>query len=326
MPPNCGERSEPRGHSKPGFPLLLLLGPALVGCSVPAATTSARCSTDADCASGACVADLTLDVSYCTTGCVTDDDCPAHQSCRVGVDRFGSSADTVSLCVDRIRKCAEDELCNGLDDDCDGVIDGPACAPITRCLEDAPCGAFVCQAPDNQPDTLCAPATSAPVDSFEVCGAGSDCRNGDCSTGICSPFCRPDRAEVCEPGFACAQAVGNDSAPAHNLCQPRCQTAADCAASFSCVWRPVYQGFDEHVFVCARPASGRLPLGAVCPDNTPSGDDACESGLCYERRCTRPCGAAGADCSDVSGTSCLRQQLYYGQREFQVFVCSTENR
>ncbi|MBI4820116.1 MAG: hypothetical protein HY791_27825 [Deltaproteobacteria bacterium] len=295
---------------------------ALGGCSLPAATPNARCSTDLDCGSLRCVADLTLGVSYCSNGCITDADCPTHQSCRGGVDQGTSNAAETSVCIDRVRSCEPSETCNGLDDDCDGVIDGPSCTLKARCLDDAPCGAFVCQAPDNQPDTLCAPALLASADDFEACTSNSDCRNGDCATGSCSPFCRADLPGSCPSGFACARSIGRDAAPAHNQCQPRCSLDSDCEADRDCVWRPVYQGADEHVLVCAKPGPNRLPLGAVCPDNTPEGDDACASGLCYERRCTRPCTSVGIDCPDVPGSRCVRRQLYYGPREFEMLVCA----
>ena len=313
----------------------------VTACVAPSpATEQAFCSSSADCSSKPnctadpaagvdcklhCIADVTLGLSYCTSGCETDADCGAHQRCSEGV-ADDSKKVAVRFCVDRVRECLETELCNGLDDDCDGVVDGPQCEVVTGCLDDAGCGAFVCSAPPNHPVALCQPANpSATAAEFETCTDGAQCATGLCETGICSPLCRPQLADDtdCPVGFFCGTAVGHPASPAHNVCQKACRIGRDCNAGQMCVWRGVYQGGDSHEFVCAVPGPDRWPTGAGCAANDGPGDDSCEQGLCYDFHCTRPCAGPGAYCGDVApGKACNGEQLIYGGREFLRSVCS----
>ncbi|MCC7385450.1 MAG: hypothetical protein IT384_26610 [Deltaproteobacteria bacterium] len=303
---------------------VLALALVWAGCSVDPATGRAFCSTDGDCGSGqSCVADLTQGSSYCSsTGCSRDSDCPPDQRCRIGVSAQAGGTE-LSVCVDRVRSCEMSERCDGLDNDCDGVVDGASCAPITACLDDLPCGAFVCTPAVNQPLALCAPpndAASRP--DFERCTRDEECRNGVCETGLCSPLCRPSLDEVspgsCPVGYRCTRAVGSGQRPAYNTCQPSCRTARECQPSEACVWRDVYQGVDEHMLVCARPEPTRLPLGQSC-----TRDDECQTGLCFCRTCTRPCANLNDDCTDIgAGAVCQQEELRYGLSFVaQLYIC-----
>ncbi|MEO1334630.1 MAG: hypothetical protein AAFV29_03265, partial [Myxococcota bacterium] len=133
------------------------------------------------------------------------------------------------------------ERCNGLDDDCDGTTDGPSCSPIIRCLDDAPCGAFVCTAPQEASETICAPANpSASVADFDACARNEQCRNGLCESGICAPTCRSSDRDACRPAIGadgrevdtfCAQSIGPGNRPPHNLCQKVCaRSGAACSS------------------------------------------------------------------------------------------------
>lgn len=294
------------------------------------------CAEDADCAGDeTCLFDLTRGTSYCTRRCARDADCPREASCRFGSDRLESGATELGVCVLRVRTCSAEgggraaELCNGLDDDCDGVADGAGCTPITRCLDDAPCGAFVCRAPENQPDALCAPRNEgARVADFAPCSAGDDCENGLCETGLCSPLCGGD-GDACpgDLGLFCARAVGPRARPTHNACQKPCETSRDCVAPQSCVWREVYQARSgpNHAFVCSIPGPERAPIGSPCSSNALAGDDECAEGLCFGRVCTRSCEGPGSSCGDVgAGFTCRRQSLFYGDQEFIGFLCVRE--
>jgi hypothetical protein len=289
------------------------------------------CAEDSQCPAGqTCLVDLNRGTSYCTSPCALDSECPAHQSCRAAAPAQ-SPAGAVQLCVDKVRGCAEAELCNGLDDDCDGVVDGAGCALVDRCLDDAPCGAWVCQAPENQPAAVCAPPLDPDPYPLSACTADDQCRNGVCESGFCSPLCRPRSA--C-PAFdadgtrygdtVCVRAVGDRARPKHNKCHIVCNTASQCPNDLACVWRDVFQGGDSHEFVCAVLDPERKDLGAACTDNQPDGgDDECQHGLCYGNVCTRPCGGFGADCQDVgSNFTCQLRDLFYGPASFSGFICA----
>ncbi|MCK6548199.1 hypothetical protein L6R52_20285 [Myxococcota bacterium] len=321
----------PRLCAALGHGLALLTLAALAG---PSACTEAGldgglCVADADCAAGAtCVFDLTRGSAYCTRTCLDDSDCLPTQSCRVGTDRAESGAIETRLCIDRVRACSEAELCNGLDDDCDGVIDGPSCAAITNCLDDATCGVFVCTAPSGATAALCAaPNTSATVPDFAPCTEDAQCRTGLCETGLCSPLCRP-RSPACEPDQFCVEAVGPRDRPRHNNCQKGCKTTADCPTPQQCVFREVYRGPDAppagtlHAFVCSLPGPERKALGEACSSNTLEGDAECAGGLCFGGVCTRPC-ETGDRCTDVgTGFACARELLRYGTaQEVAAEIC-----
>jgi hypothetical protein len=313
--------------------LSLGLGVAVgIACKPDPATKHAFCSISKDCAAGQlCLADLTSSVSYCTTTCASNKDCPDYQSCESGTDVADFNANMTSLCVDKVRTCLDHELCNGLDDDCDGVIDNPPCAIIKNCLDDAACGGWVCSAPANQPTTICVPPNDmAPVADYEPCTSGAQCRNGNCDTGRCEPFCRPAPNALSECAnspdpttWVCAQAAGAQSEPPHNACQLPCKTDLDCTAPELCLWRAVIQAPDVHYMVCAIPGPGRKPLGASCTAHSESGDDECESGLCFGFVCTHGCTGPGSYCGDVtSNSSCVVQDLTYGTVDYMVPICT----
>jgi hypothetical protein len=290
-----------------------------------------RCNEDSECPNGElCVVDLNRSSSYCARRCELDKDCLPDQACRTGADLMASGATEIKLCIERIRMCSADEPCNGLDDDCDGTIDGASCAPITGCLDDATCGAFVCTAPDNQPAAICAPRNeNATARDFAPCTADGDCVNGVCETGICSPFCRAYGDECEVPGLLCARAAGPKARPKHNSCQEPCMSPSDCSAPQECVFRDVYQGPNTsptnvlHAFVCSIPGPERIPLGGACNANTIEGDDECAHGLCFGRVCTQICGGPGSDCSAVgAGFACTQQRLIYGTTELPAFICT----
>jgi hypothetical protein len=330
---------------------LALIASLAVGCPSPK-PNGAPCGTNGDCPKGQnCLFDLTRSASYCALTCTSSDtacrdrcatdenarssycsahctkdsDCPPQQFCDDGTDVATSSAAEMRLCVDRVRVCQKTELCNGLDDNCDGVIDGPSCTPIGSCLDDAPCGAFVCVASDQQASATCAPRNmAASVADFAACTDPSQCANGLCETGTCSPLCRFD-APDCPSDLLCTRAVGPSTRPPHNACQLPCKTDADCAAitGQSCVFRDVYQGGDLHAFVCSFPGPDRKKNGSACSGNDPMGDDECAFGLCYGHVCTRSCSGPADACADVgNGFTCASQvQLIYGVLQVTAQIC-----
>jgi hypothetical protein len=229
------------------------------------------------------------------------------------------------MCVHRVRECMEHELCNGLDDDCDDVIDGVDCLPISACLDDAICGAFVCSVAENFPFALCVPPNEVAKDDYSPCTDGSECRNGLCETGLCSPLCRRNSArmaDTCVGDFTCAVVGTKLGVAPHNMCQKSCRVEADCPDGQSCVWRSVHEGGDSHALVCSKLAPERLALGAACRREADMGDDDCASGLCYGLVCTRSCGGTGSSCADVGPDFvCRSTQLYYQSEEFMVDVC-----
>lgn len=322
------------------------------------------CATDDDCPSNQeCVIDVkraaaadagtgdvgNVYVSYCSSTCQTDDDCPAWQACVAPTtttctaecaDDDGSDAclfclkSQQALCTDRVRRCAADDPQNGLDDDCDGVIDGSGGPVIEGCLDDEPCGVFVCQAPEAAADTLCS-AQVAPLSTlrgYADCAADADCANGLCHAGFCSPMCRPAvlGGGGCDPyvdetggqlGTVCARSV-ESGRPEHNLCQLSCDPGA-CPSGTECVWRDVVgTSVPLHYFVCSELEPELLPLGDACPSFQQS--EQCQHGLCFDFRCTRRC-SPPEDCSDIGADfTCQPITLGYDSQSFEVYICAED--
>jgi hypothetical protein len=293
-----------------------------------------ECNVDGDCAAASpiCLYDVEQARSYCSAPCTVDRDCPSDSRCQLGGDSPLSGSETFGLCVRRVRQCAGPEVCDGLDNDCNGVIDDPGCGLISGCNDDAVCGSFVCMAPPDQPDTLCAPPRGGAYGND--CTSDDQCPNGECSAGFCAPLCRAqgDLALECDGAAVCARGMGARSRPPHNLCQIPCDTPGDCRPpdapeATECVWRDIHRdvvlpGVIDHVAVCALLDPERLPLGSRCEANTPAEDDRCQYGLCLFQTCTRICGGPGSDCSGVSpGFVCEEFTLRYGEVEYPRFVC-----
>ena len=328
------------------IPPLAALGVlGLAGCS--SGIDGGQCNTDSDCGGGeTCLYDLTRDTTYCSVfNCNGDDDCPDFQVCRTAFEGDRLMSEQIRVCIDRIRACTDEdgnpnpELCNGLDDDCDGVVDGPNCETITRCLDDAPCGAYVCTAPENQPFTLCGPPNAAAtVPDFEVCSRDDECTNGLCEAGICAPMCRPFDTDICRSVVGadgrsvetfCAEGIGPVDRPRHNLCQKICAiSGAPCTSEEICAWRPVFQAGDEtRMFVCTRPDLNRKPLGAPCSGNDLEGDNECQHGLCFGGVCSRICRRGADDCaSDLGpGFVCQARDIIYRVFTFSTDICVSDS-
>ncbi len=106
----------------------------------PVCTTDTDCAAGQICSGGACVV---------MTACRLDTDCAAGETCVAGVCRAGAP------CVPTA------ETCNGLDDDCDGLID-----------DGDPGGGVACTAPDRCPGAF-------------TCAVGLTCVSGGSRAEIC---------------------------------------------------------------------------------------------------------------------------------------------
>lgn len=253
----------------------------VLGCSSGSgAALDARCTANADCASGMCI-DTASYESYCTATCTSASDCGSATSdltcdtvggaCvrRCGTGTTSGSGASTQLCVSGLFVA-----CSTLDavSHCDtcgcapyggGVcIAGMGCvtpeADGSACTLDAQCSSGVCY---RDTHTCGAPR-----------GMGGVCHvDAECSTSNCSTDGNTSMAGVCNQrlGSSCtAPTTGNT----------RTATCTDCLITFGnssgvCLRdacdptnAPTCPDFDGHTFECAQSTNGTNHCYETCPD------------------------------------------------------------
>ncbi len=228
------------------------------------------CVSDADCPAGT----LCTDCQCLPVDCRTDDDCTPGWRCADGQcipDGCSSDADCGpdQVCRDRICQDAchpEPEVCDGLDNDCDGQVD----EDFDFSSDPQHCGGCgqACAAGESCSDGRCIPtgcASDADCAAGQVCVAGecaatcvadADCPAGQvCRDRICQDACQPE-PEVCDgldndcdgqvdedfdfstdPDHCggCGQACAAGQTCSDGQCVAACSEDADCAAGEACV-------------------------------------------------------------------------------------------
>jgi len=185
---------------------------------------------------------------------------------------------------------ARTEVCNGLDDDCDGTIDNPEAPNL--CPSGEVCSQGVCvfpctnaEFPCNIPtvcdtnDQLCKERACLGV----TCNSGQVCHGGLCVGGCVGVTCPPD--QVCRigncvdpcSGVACdsGQVCENGACVSPCSCRP-CATGQVCTMAGTCV----DQGCDKvtcnpPATVCVKGACQDGCQGVICPTG-----QSCSGGEC----------------------------------------------
>ena len=177
-----------------------------------------------------------------------------------------------------------DEVCNGKDDDCDGIVDEPdqVCpqgqicqATKLRCIDQA----TACTVTGCTPPKKCDTDSEQCVDPPSVDIGGACANNSQCTSHICGD------ATVLGAGFA------------QGVCTTTCCTSGDCAAGFVCLAAGTGGNYCVKASAIQRAAPGPGAPGAACNSN-----GACRSGACGQgKKCLDSC------CNDSqcgNGTSC----------------------
>jgi len=231
----------------------------------------------------------------------------------VGICKSGTQTCTGGLwgpCVGEVTP--HPEVCNGLDDDCDGTVDDPpsggslcdtgfscqngVCLPTScngenaRCPTGFTCTSGTCQANCSCPaGQVCGSSGCVDPCAGVTCGPGSSCSGGQCLAGGCS------MNEVCYSGGQ----VDTTQDCIQGVCVPNPCAGLTCPTGTFCRVGPMVNG--TYVADCVRSCSYvSCPTGQACDENgfcestcSPActGTSVCQNGTCV----TDPC--AGVTCA-----------------------------
>ncbi|MFT5430221.1 MAG: hypothetical protein ACI9OJ_000894 [Myxococcota bacterium] len=171
------------------------------------------CEMPVDCAFGAdfsahCIVRASGD-GYCGAACGADKPCPEGFECLL---TESMSASAVSQCLpalggncpgDEGPKCEPFELCNGIDDDCDGATDEETCDDGNECTTDQ------CLGPDGCSSVA---VDGGSCDDGKPCTLNDECQGGEC-TGELGDGCDPG-----EPGVLPCGNCGTQSCTCNDTC------------------------------------------------------------------------------------------------------------
>ena len=273
--------------------------------------TSRQCPLNDVCRNGRCA------------NCVSSDDCPSPSSCQQGacedgrcvfanldggttICGVGACERSVIRCIDGVEQpCIPGqpsaETCNGLDDDCDGLVDedfdvdtdpdhcgacNHACRtdPPASCRENGVCAGGVCQTYGSA--TICQPASC--VSTTRQPAATCD-GNGGCVAPrpvSCAPFvCHGNGMDCigscggdgdCIPGHFCGGGVCREKLGSGEACQLHSQCASNFCFNGTCQPKRADGDSCSDPFQCA---SGNCVANVCCATQCGPGQS-CVGGTC----------------------------------------------
>ena len=285
------------------------------------ATCLVPCTEDApDCASGFSCAPVG-DARACVPlgACCVDEDGDGY---GIGRGCLGDDCDD----ADAARNGGRVELCNGIDDDCDGTSDDPptecgggtcsadgagfsemggdtcsggSCVPTGMSIA---CGLFTCEGGGDAGDQCARSCTAIGADDDRFCVASAHCDGGSCAADVASgESCDEDSdctTGACAMGSCCTPGVGGCMCPGGPT-----ETVCDDGADSDCDMQLDCRDSDCAGRACG---GGRTCVGdsCVCPGGSTESscsnttDDDCDGQIdCADADCAgQGCGVAGRLC------------------------------
>ncbi len=202
--------------------------------SACAAGEACPCSADSQCQSGQCL--INPDgTGSCALPC-GDTPCPEGMVCSPA-----SGNPALQVCVPKPPCVPKTEVCNGVDDNCDGTTDE------SFCYDGNPCSDDLCDSQGN----CTHPLNQATCEDGNPCTTGDICKDGSCQSGT---------GPQCDDGNACTQ----DSCTSQGTCNHTpllggCSDGDACTLGDQCLGGKCLAG-------------GAL----TCNDANPCTDDSCD--------------------------------------------------
>lgn len=206
----------------------------------------------------------------------------AQGICADGTTQCSNGGTTIN-CVSNTP--ARSEVCNGLDDDCDGTIDNPEAPNL--CPTGEVCSQGVCVYPCTNSEFPCSPPT--------VCDTTDQlCKERSCIGVAC------DSGQVCHGGL-CVGGCEGVTCPPDQVC--RIGTCVDPCSGINCDSSQVCQNG-----ACVSPCSCRAcPSGQTCTTGGTCVDQGCDTVTCNPPATVCVKGACQDGCQGVvcpTGQSC----------------------
>jgi hypothetical protein len=184
------------------------------------------------------------------------------------------------------------EVCNGVDDDCDGMVDEAASGrPVGLCDDGNSCTQDACQGAEGCTHE---PQTGPECKDGDTCTVADTCQAGEC-TGV--PMDCDDgnvcTGDSCDPQLGCVHAAVSDGTA--------CATGNWLCAAGECACNPQCTGKDCGEDGCGGSCGVCSGQGNLCVDGKCQCTPQCTGKQCGEDGCGGVCGSCG--CGEVCEAS-----------------------